>query len=91
MVKSPFAGVCEGDWRRGGVIKVAAHDRRELCFLSPVLADFKEREHHALGFCLDFTLVELMCCFSELLKVRTKKLFFISDSAVVGSAVLWTV
>lgn len=22
----PFAGVCEGDWKRGGVIEVAAHE-----------------------------------------------------------------
>lgn len=44
-----------------------------------------------LGCCLDFTLVELACCFSELLKVRTKKLVFVSDSSVLGSAVLWTV
>lgn len=24
--KVPFAGVCEGDWKRGGVIEVAAHE-----------------------------------------------------------------
>lgn len=40
--ESPFAGVCEGDWKRGGVIEVVAHGRSELCFLCPVLADFKQ-------------------------------------------------
>lgn len=42
MWKSPFAGVCEGNWKRGGVIEVVACDGSELCFLCPVLADFKQ-------------------------------------------------
>lgn len=32
--KSPFAGAYEGDQRWGGVIKVATHDKSEMCFLS---------------------------------------------------------
>lgn len=35
--KSPFTGVCEGDLRRGGVIKVAVRDESRLCFLSRAL------------------------------------------------------
>lgn len=44
--KSPFTGACEGDRRRGGVIKVAADDESKLCFLSQASA------HASPSWCL---------------------------------------